>query len=392
MNPVSILIVDDEEALRKGAARFLRQKGYEVATASSGQEGWEALSQNPPHLVLLGLGLPDLDGRGLCAKIKSDPALQKVFVILISDALFAPEDQIAGFEAGADGCLSRPLQNDVLLAHIEALLRIRRRAIAHYGAMNEALEAQSELRGLQNRLREQNEELTATCDRLRELETLRDNLVHMVVHDLRSPLTAIIASLDFLRSNSESSLGKNEKICASSAFNGAMQLSEMINTLLDVSRLEAGRMPLERRPTDLAAIARNVAATLGPLIGERRLELPAMELPIRAYCDGALIRRVLTNLLDNAIRHTAEEGELRIEIRQAGGQALVSVSDNGPGIPPEFHQTIFQKFTQVGAKHPHTTGLGLTFCKLAVETHGGCIGVTSKPGHGCTIWFTLPQK
>jgi signal transduction histidine kinase len=237
----------------------------------------------------------------------------------------------------------------------------------------------------------QNQEHAAIYNRRHELEITRDNLVHMVVHDLRAPLTALISSLDFLRSGTHEKLNRTENACLANASDSAALLSEMIDTLLDISRLEAGKMPLSPAREDLEPLARSVATTLTPLLGHRRVTWETPRAPLHAVCDAPIVRRILTNLLDNAIRHTQPDGMLVLKIRRGADGAFLSVTDDGPGISPEFHTKIFEKFAQHGPRKKQTTGLGLTFCKLAVEAHGGRIGVTSEPNHGCTFWFTLPD-
>lgn len=212
----------------------------------------------------------------------------------------------------------------------------------------------------------------------------------MVVHDLRAPLTALTSSLDFLRSSAFGKLNRTENACLANATESADRLGEMINTLLDLGRMEAGKMPLSLAQENLEFLARAAAATLHPLFGGRRLFWETPRKPLRTFCDGGVIRRVLTNLLDNAIRHTRAEGMLILKISQGADGAFVSVTDDGPGIASQFHERIFEKFAQLGVQKKPTTGLGLAFCKLAVEAHGGRIGVTSTPGSGSTFWFTLP--
>ena len=237
----------------------------------------------------------------------------------------------------------------------------------------------------------ENRHIPGAASDVRNEEIARENLVHMVVHDLRAPLTALISSLDFLVSSTFGKLDRTENACLANAADGAARLSEMIDTLLDLGRLEAGRMPLSTAREDLEALARSAVAALAPLLGHRRVAWETPATPLRAVCDASLVRRILTNLLDNAIRHTRSDGELLVKIRRGAGGAFVAVSDNGPGIAPAFHEKIFEKFAQHGVRKKQTSGLGLAFCKLAVEAHGGQIGVTSEPGCGCTLWFTLPD-
>jgi signal transduction histidine kinase len=165
----------------------------------------------------------------------------------------------------------------------------------------------------------------------------------------------------------------------------------MITSLLDVHKLESGEMPLSLGQVDLREVAHSAMAPLRAVIGARSLEGDIPEEPVEAWCDAGLIRRVLTNLLGNAVKFTPEVGAIRVVLEPlAGGGAKVSVVDTGCGIPAEYHERIFEKFGQIGGhQHRHSTGLGLTFCKLAIEAQGGRIGVESVAGHGTTMWFVI---
>lgn len=191
MNPASILVIDDEADLRETTALILEQRGYTVACAANGKEGWELCLQMRPHLVLLDIRLPDVDGRTLCRRIKSMPILNKVFVILISGSLFTPKDQIDGFQSGADSYLSRPIESGVLLAHIEALLRIRRREIALEEKDRELDEArQTALRIM----RDADTQRRRAKEALSQLEASTQNLLLLSRAIEKSPVSVIITS------------------------------------------------------------------------------------------------------------------------------------------------------------------------------------------------------
>lgn len=232
-----------------------------------------------------------------------------------------------------------------------------------------------------------------TIARLRELEQLRDNLVHMIVHDLRSPLFGISGHLQLMRMDAASKLGQQELANLDQALNQTGVLVEMINALLDVNRLEVGEMPLELTPCDMTALVREALASLGRIPDQCPVAYDAPAEPLAVSCDGAVIRRVIANLVGNAVKFTPTHGVVRVAAVADGAQIRVTVADSGPGIPPEYHEKIFQKFGQVEARNAGkmaSTGLGLTFCKLAVETHGGRIGLESDVGKGSTFWFTVP--
>jgi GAF domain-containing protein/nitrogen-specific signal transduction histidine kinase len=234
----------------------------------------------------------------------------------------------------------------------------------------------------------------------KELEQLREDLTGMMVHDLRSPLTSVLSGLEMI---SDLLIDKDSDPFAIKAMEIAERSCEnmlaMVNTLLDIYRLESGRMPLQRAPAPLAPLARNAVARLSPLAADNgvtvQTELPA-DLPL-VYIDDEKISRVLINFLDNALKFTPRGERIVIGAtyqNDADDVVLCSVKDAGPGIPEEYQEKIFDRFAQIrgeaGQRGQRGTGLGLTFCKLAVEAHGGRIWVESELGQGSTFCFTLP--
>ena len=203
----------------------------------------------------------------------------------------------------------------------------------------------------------------------KELERLRDDLVNMVVHDMRSPLMALMMRLDLIGRRTPGLAAKG----LDDAMRSAATLNRMADTLLDVSRLESGKMPLRLERWDLASLARDTREALSSMDAERVIEVVA-DGPVMVTCDKALVRRVLENLVSNGIKHTPSGGRLRIEVKALPGRARVTVQDEGPGVPPEARERIFEKFGTVEARKDqayHSAGLGLAFCKLAMEAHGG---------------------
>jgi signal transduction histidine kinase len=168
------------------------------------------------------------------------------------------------------------------------------------------------------------------------------------------------------------------------------ELADMIASVLDVSRLEAREMPLILNKSDLAVLAKAAVEPLRPLIGGRQFEIQSPADPVLAYCDSDLIRRVISNLLGNALKFTPEDGRICIAVSREGEFVRISVQDSGQGIPQEFHEKIFDKFAQADLSvRQHSSGLGLAFCKLAIERHGGRIGLESQVSQGSTFWFIL---
>jgi signal transduction histidine kinase len=226
-----------------------------------------------------------------------------------------------------------------------------------------------------------------------ELEQARDALVHMIVHDLRTPLTSIIGSLMTLESADYDAELVREFVPAS--LDSANTLLEMVNTLLDINKMESGQMTLDRKPVDFAAVAEAAVSQVQGILRERGHELvttldPACK-PINA--DEEKLRRTVVNLLGNAIKFTPDGGRITLASGCDDTGLTFSVTDTGPGIAPEYHEKIFDKFGQVEsrqAKKFASTGLGLTFCKMVAEAHGGRIWVDSELGKGSTFSVFLP--
>jgi signal transduction histidine kinase len=235
----------------------------------------------------------------------------------------------------------------------------------------------------------------------KELEEMREDLTGMIIHDLRSPLTAVLSGLEMIK---DVAFDEDSDPLAVEAMQvagrGCQSMLTLVNSLLDISRLESGQMPLERAPAPLSPLVRSVVSRMSPLAVGRGVVVHtalAPDLPM-VEIDNEKIGRVLTNLLDNALKFAPAGG--RITLRAAhqndelGNVLLCSVSDDGPGIPQEFQEKIFDRFAQVRhqavPQRLRGTGLGLAFCKLAIEAHGGRIWVESDPGQGSTFYFTLP--
>ena len=235
--------------------------------------------------------------------------------------------------------------------------------------------------------------LAESLNDLRALEALRDDLTSMIIHDLRNPLSTVIGYLDLFHSQTKGKFNSEESALLAVAQSGADRLNELITSLLDVCRLEAGEMPIAEMECDLASIAADALRAAGPPEKRVTLKLDAPGEPLVTRCDANLISRVISNLLSNAVKYTPASGEVRLTVETDGTQARIQVSDTGAGIPAEYHEKIFEKFGQVdGRKHRHSSGLGLAFCRLAAEAHGGSISLQSKQGVGSTFTVTLPLR
>jgi len=260
-----------------------------------------------------------------------------------------------------------------------------------------ALEDVTEQRRIHDRELRFTAELQESYRRLQALEKLRDDLTHMIIHDLRTPLVSVITGMQTLDILGDLTTEQREMM--EIAVNGGETLLGMINDLLDVEKMESGSMSLDYSTLSAAALVAAAVGQVGSLAASKQLTLVqqvAADLPPLSGDDNKL-RRTLVNLLGNAIKFTPPGGVVTVEARYSEDRrsAVFSVTDTGEGIPPEAFERIFEKFGQVESRRggrTMSTGLGLTFCKLAVDAHGGHIGVESAPDQGSTFCFAIPLR
>jgi len=359
----NILVVDDTPQNLRLMSGVLMKQGYEVRPIPSGVLALEAAENDPPDLVLLDINMPELDGYETCRRLKAHPRLRDVPVIFVT-ALNETVDKVRGFEAGGVDYITKPFQFEEVLARVKTHLELRR------------LQRESEER----------------YEQLKKLEQLKDDLTHMIIHDLRSPLQSIRGYIELVLTG-EGALDGSQRDDLSQASASAESLNEMVTDLLDITRLEQERMPLRKTPCDLRKLAQNAADCLGGLAADHTFGCVFPEQEVNTECDQRLVRRVVSNLLGNAFKFTPKGTKVILQVSGGDGQARIEVRDAGPGIPDDYKERIFEKFGQVeskGERTKYSTGLGLTFCKMAVEAHGGQIGVRSRIGEGSTLWFSLP--
>jgi two-component system, sensor histidine kinase and response regulator len=289
-------------------------------------------------------------------------------VIMVS-ALSEVQSVVRCIEAGAEDYLTKPFDPILLRARIGACLEKKR------GRDRETVLY---------------EQLQKNYKRLQELEKLRDDMRNMIVHDLRTPLTGVIVGVQML--SSHGSLTDSQRELMNIAISGGNTLLGMINDLLDVEKMEAGSSQLKYEPLSAVAIIHGAVEQVTTLAAEQSTAvITECEPALPSFSgDANKLSRTLVNLIANAIKFTGN-GTVIITASAIGTDAIrFAVRDTGHGIPAEAFERIFEKFGQVDAGTKVGTGLGLAFCKLAVEAHGGTIGVESKLGEGSTFSFSVP--
>ena len=228
-----------------------------------------------------------------------------------------------------------------------------------------------------------------------ELENLRDDLTNLIVHDLKNPLSGIMLFNELLLSGQAGPLTGDQKKYLELSLTGTRKLMNLIMDLLETKKIEENKLYLQRSEFSAAELLHDLGWM--EMLAHQEQKTLALEADqnLKINADRKLLVRVIENLVGNAVKHIPAGGQITLNVRRTGNEVLFEVSDNGEGIPPEYLDKLFNRFFKVetqGLKTKLDTGLGLYFCKLAVEAHGGRIGVESKVGLGSRFYFTLPGE
>jgi two-component system, sensor histidine kinase and response regulator len=358
-----ILVVDDEPVSLKMLSALLGKASYQLLFQNRGEDVVKICGLRKPDLILLDLVMEGIDGFEVCRRLKADPYCVNIPVIIVS-ATDTQEQKIKAFQLGAIDFITKPYNQQEVLARVGT---------------------QMNLRAAQRQVERQYEEL-------RRLEKMREEMVQMTIHDLRSPLHNIMITLKLMgEREGDDEFNELHRLASASAKAAA----NLTATFLDISRIESGRMPLLRQccsPRELIDLAINELHIQFQIRGVRVISTPAAGREIE--CDRDLIGRVLINLLGNALKFSEPGKEVHVSSHDAEGGHLFIVRDEGPGIAEEAQKRIFQTYiqTEEGSQKPHSHGIGLAFCRLAMELHGGRIWVESHPGAGAAFSFLLPDR
>lgn len=369
-----ILVADDVPANVELLRDQLQLLGYQTITAADGPSAVRACIEELPDLCILDVSMPAGElgvedrttGFEVCRRIKRDPRTARIPVIFVT-ALSDTSDRVRAIEAGGDDFLTKPHNRHVLGARVRSLLKLK--------AATDALE---------DSLRRQ-----------RELEKVRDDLTKMIVHDLKTPLTAVLASLEMVLDGDFGGINETQRNALEHAHAKAEDLLSLMEGLLEISRIEDSRLNL--------VVTRLVPAEfLGTLLDDWAMRLrqeratATLEVAPGAPAfegDRGLLERVISNLLQNAVVHGGRPVNIVVSARGTGDGVRITVRDDGPGIPAEYHDIIFRKFESLRSEKTAAargSGLGLTFCRLAVEAHGGRVWVESDRGEGSAFHVELP--
>jgi two-component system, sensor histidine kinase and response regulator len=363
-----ILVVDDNPLNVEPLCDLLTAMGYRAEPALDGPSALHKARTEPPDLILLDIMMPGMNGYQVCEQLKKDSGTARIPVVFVT-ALSETEDKLRAIEAGGDDFLTKPFSRPVLLARVRSLLR----------------------------LKFARDELEQSYRRLETLERLKDDLMKMIVHDLKSPLAAMLGTLEMAVDGDFGPLSPEQQRLLGDASSRGGDALQLIDDLLELTRLEESEIVLNLEEVDSGELLREVADTWSVRAQQRGASISVSEEgqsgTVRA--DRHLLKRVFANLVSNALRHGGREVHVVLSSETPGDEPGVklTVADDGVGIPPAYHDLIFGKFNTLQRSGGRMgSGLGLAFCKLAVEAHAGRIWVESRDGCGTRFHIFLPPS
>ena len=441
---IEILIVEDSPTQAERLRRLIQSLHYNARVAANGQLALAAIRERKPHLVLSDIVMPEMNGYDLCRAIKSDPTLRDIPVILVT-SLNDPKDIIRGIECGADNFIRKPYAEDYLLNRISHMLmnqKLRKNQNVEIGialylgdqkhfinaerqqildllisTYEQAVQVNGELQARERQVIELNMRLAhhaaelETINReialknleLAEASRMKSAFIANMSHELRTPLNAIIGFTGALLMKLPGPLTPDQDKQLNTIRASARHLLSLINDILDVAKIEAGKLTLSIEPVHCQELMAEVADTLRPLAQQKGLALE-MELgtenqpPTIIDTDRRALTQILINLLNNAIKFT-EQGTVRISLAQREEDGVqvteMSIADSGAGIKEEDQAKLFQAFSQLDStstRHVEGAGLGLYLCQNLANAIGGALFFNSDYGSGSTFTLALRSK
>jgi two-component system sensor histidine kinase/response regulator len=357
-----ILVVDDDEVIRTLARTTLEAQGYLVAQAGGGEEALAAFDREAPDCVLLDVLMPDIDGVAVCERIRARPGGGDTPVVFLT-AQRDVETFDRALRVGADDFLAKPVRPAELVVRVQCVLKLRR---------------------LRKDLREHYDVLKKQRDDLMRLQLQKERLIAFVVHDLKNPVSTIDLATQMLHRHPELTAAVRSLVFDIQSHAG--QMNRMIMNLLDLAKADEGQLAPKREDIALRALIDGAIAELSLQAVERGLRLESRIEVDRARGDRDLLRRLLANLVENAIRHAPARSAITVSAVPASGGIQLRVADQGTGVPVDMREKIFSAFVQLedhgsGATSRSGRGLGLAFCHVVATSHRGSIWVEdASPG------------
>jgi signal transduction histidine kinase len=411
-----VLVVEDSATQAEELRLILESGGFEVQTTPHAAGALAHLGRSAFDFVISDVMMPGMSGYELCRQIKGD-ARWKAIPVLLLTSLTDPIDVIHALESGADSFSSKPCEPEHLIARVRSLLESRRlRAAArgasgtdilfegrHFNIPSDKEQILDLLVSTFEDMVRKNQEIVAARDalaakheQLLRLEQQKEELSALVVHDLKSPAAGIMMAAQARLKAPD--LSDVERQVWGLVYTSAEVINRMVLNLLDIAGSSDGVFAARPVTVDVPKLVRDVQQLMTPVAESLRHQVAVdvgSEVP-QVHADPELLRRVLQNLVDNALRHSPPGEPVRLEVDVADDGVRFRVRDRGPGVPPALRERVFDKYVRVGESRGEAgsvgKGLGLAFCRIAVDAHGGRIWIEDNQPQGSVFTVQIPMK
>lgn len=346
-----ILAVDDDVIDIKVVEKLLGEE-YELKTASTGEEALEVAADFHPDIILLDNMLPGIDGGQVCQQIRADSALRHTKIIMVSGRSMVSE-RVEGYQAGADDYVTKPFDKDELLAKIRVYLRLKS---------------------------------------VEEVDQFKTNVLTLLGHEARTPLNSLIVSAEMLMSE-ENIDAEEQKMFAELVYKSAKRLQYFVEKAMMLSSLKSGKRQFNMIPAELCEVVREAIGEVAAKAAERNVRIEEQFEASPTVClDKHEIKRVVTSILDNAVRFSPSDGNVTVCVFSDNEDVCLSVSDQGEGIDLDYLPYVFEELSDPDvAHHSKGHGLCLAIARQVILQHNGTISAESTKGSGATFTVRLPM-
>ena len=392
------LVAEDSRTQAYQLKLLLESNGFEVIVAVDGDEALRCARERTPDVVISDIVMPNRDGYELCRALKDDRATVHVPVILVT-SLGEPLDVVRALAAGADNFVTKPYDEAQLLRRVNRTVDRKGSPNSHVNVAGKIFDISANreqildvfVSALED-MSVRNAELEASRKQLTEATSRRDEVLHVVSHELRGPLGVLVMAADVFGMDAKSGAPPaKQQSFADRVVRQAQRMLAIVDDLLDISRIEAGELRVEPARADLVKVLREAIDRITPSLQRHTIEFRAPA-SLDADIDVDRIEQVIANFLTNAIKYSPAGGVITVAVEKGLTTAIVNVSDHGIGVTPEAIPRLFERYFRApgSEKAAKGIGLGLYVTKRLVEAHGGTVRVASETGKGSTFTFELP--